>query len=149
MGNTNHITTKWLGNMAFESSNPSGLSLRIDAGEESGGEGTGYRPKALMLSSLAGCTGLDVAHLIKKMRLSVDDFTIEIYGELSEDHPQTYVSVNMEYHFYGEDLKEKKLQKAVDLSYEKYCGVSEMFKRFAEINISTHFHPKPKEAALK
>ena len=140
MGNTNHITTKWLGNMAFESNNPSGLSMRIDAGEESGGDGNGYRPKALMLSSLAGCTGLDVAHLMQKMRLKVDDFTIEIYGELSEEHPQTYVKVNMEYHFYGPELQEEKLQKAVDLSYEKYCGVSEMFKQFAEINLSTHFH---------
>ena len=143
MGNTNHVTTKWLGNMAFESNNPSGLSMRIDAGEESGGEGKGYRPKALMLSSLAGCTGLDVAHLIQKMRLKVDDFTIEVYGELSEEHPQTYVKVTMEYHFYGADLKEEKLQKAVDLSYEKYCGVSEMFKKFSELNLSTHFHHTP------
>ena len=143
MGNTNHVTTKWLGNMAFESNNPSGLSMRIDAGEESGGEGKGYRPKALMLSSLAGCTGLDVAHLIKKMRLSVDDFSIEVYGELSEEHPQTYVMVNMEYHFHGRELQEDKLQKAVDLSYEKYCGVSEMFKRFAKLNITTHFHHNP------
>lgn len=140
MSNTNHVTTKWLGNMAFESNNPSGLSMRIDAGEESGGDGKGYRPKALMLSSLAGCTGLDVAHLVKKMRLSVDDFRIEVYGELSEEHPQIYVRVNMEYHFFGSDLKEDKLQKAIDLSFEKYCGVSEMFKQFAELKLSTHFH---------
>ena len=52
MAATNHISTKWLGNMAFESDNPSGMNLRIDAGPENGGEGSGYRPKALMLSSL-------------------------------------------------------------------------------------------------
>lgn len=140
MGNTNHISTKWLGNMAFESNNPSGISLRIDAGEESGGDGMGYRPKTLMLSSLAGCSGLDVAHLIKKMRLAVEDFNIEIYGELTDEHPKTYHRVSMEYHFYGSDLQEDKLKKAVDLSYEKYCGVSEMFKQFADLDISTHFH---------
>ena len=63
---TNHITTKWLGEMAFESNNPSGHTIRIDAGEDSGGSGAGLRPKALMLSALAGCSGLDVASLIKK-----------------------------------------------------------------------------------
>lgn len=139
---TNHITTKWLGNMAFESNNPSGLNLRIDAGPENGGEGSGLRPKALMLSSLAGCTGLDVASLIKKMKLEVDDFQIETIASLTEEHPKYYDSVTMEYHFHGSNLKEDKLQKAVDLSLEKYCGVSEMFRRFAQLEIKTVFHHK-------
>ncbi len=142
MANTNHISTKWMGNMAFESNNPSGISLRIDAGPESGGDGNGYRPKALMLSSLGGCTGLDVASLIRKMKLQVDDFHIDTVGYLSEEHPQIYYKVVVEYHFYGNDLNEKKLQRAVDLSIEKYCGVTEMFKGFAELDIQTFFHPR-------
>ncbi len=129
-----------MGKMAFESTNPSGKILRIDAGEEDGGESSGYRPKALMLSSLAGCTGLDVASLMKKMKLDVDDFTIDIVAEISEEHPQTYEKVIMEYHFYGNNLNEKKLQKAIDLSFEKYCGVSEMFKKFADVKIASFFH---------
>lgn len=140
MANTNHITTKWLGNMAFESNNPSGISLRIDAGPESGGEGSGYRPKALMLSSLGGCTGLDVASLIRKMKLKVDDFHIDTIGDLTEEHPQIYHKVKVEYHFYGSELNEDKLQRAVDLSIEKYCGVTEMFKGFAKLEIKTVFH---------
>ena len=142
MANTNHISTKWRGNMAFESNNPSGISLRIDAGPESGGEGEGYRPKALMLSALGGCTGLDVASLIKKMKLEVDDFHIDTIGHLSEEHPQIYYKVEVEYHFYGGNLNESKLQRAVDLSIEKYCGVTEMFKGFAELDIQTIFHHK-------
>lgn len=129
-----------MGKMAFESTNPSGKILRIDAGEEDGGESSGYRPKALMLSSLAGCTGLDVASLMKKMKLDVDDFTIDIVAELSDEHPQTYEKVIMEYHFYGNNLNEKKLQKAIDLSFEKYCGVSEMFKKFADVKTASIFH---------
>ncbi len=70
------ITTTWKGNMQFESTNPGG-SLIIDAAEELGGTNNGLRPKALMLSALAGCSGLDVASLIKKMRLEVTDFNIE------------------------------------------------------------------------
>jgi len=140
MGATNHITTKWLGNMAFESNNPSGHTLKIDIAEEDGGDSSGFRPKALMLSSLAGCSGLDVASLIKKMKLEVAEFTIETIANLTDEHPKFYDTVTLEYHFYGANLKEEKLQRAVDLSIEKYCGVMEMFRQFATLDIKTVFH---------
>ncbi len=140
MATTNHISTKWLGNMALESNNPSGIPVRIDAGPDSGGDGNGYRPKALMLSSLAGCSGLDIASLIKKMKLDVDDFHIETIGFLTEEYPQYYNKVLVEYHFYGANLNESKLQRAVDLSIDKYCGVTEMFRGFAELEFNTIFH---------
>ncbi len=137
---TNHITTTWLGEMKFESTNPSGHNLFIDAGKDNGGNSEGYRPKALMLSALAGCSGLDVASLIKKMKLEVDSFKIEIYANLTEEHPKYYDKVDMRFHFFGENLDEKKLQKAVDLSIEKYCGVMEMFRQFAKVNVVIHFN---------
>ncbi|MGB5369730.1 MAG: OsmC family protein [Flavobacteriaceae bacterium] len=140
MGTTNHITTKWLGNMAFESTNPSGLTLKIDAGPDDGGEGNGFRPKALMLSSMAGCSGLDVAGLIKKMKLEVENFHIETIAQLTDEHPKYYDKVLVEFHFHGANLKEDKLKRAVDLSVEKYCGVMEMFRHFAKIEIKTIFH---------
>ncbi|AXP80717.1 hypothetical protein CJ739_1630 [Mariniflexile rhizosphaerae] len=139
---TNLITTTWLGNMKFESTNPSGHNLFIDAGPENGGNGEGYRPKALMLSALAGCSGLDVALLIKKMKLNVADFKIDIEANLTEEDPKYYDKVTMHFHFYGGNLSEKKLQRAVDLSVEKYCGVMEMFRQFSELTIETHFHNK-------
>jgi putative redox protein len=135
-----HITTTWLGNMKFESTNPSGHNLFIDAGPENGGNSEGYRPKALMLSALAGCSGLDVALLIKKMKLEVDDFKIEIDANLTEVDPKYYDKVAMHFHFSGSNLNEKKLQRAVDLSIEKYCGVMEMFRQFADLKVETHFH---------
>lgn len=137
---TNHITTTWLGNMKFESTNPSGHNLFIDAGPDNGGEGEGYRPKALMLSALAGCSGLDVASLIKKMKLKVDDFKIEIDAHLTEEHPKFYDKVTMTFHFFGPQLNKEKLQRAVDLSIEKYCGVMEMFRHFSELKTETIFH---------
>ena len=137
---TNHITTTWKGNMKFESTNPSGHNLFMDAGPENDGNGEGYRPKALMLSALAGCSGLDVASLIKKMKLKVRDFKIEIEANLTEEHPKYYDKVTIEFHFFGNELNESKLQKAVDLSIEKYCGVMEMFRQFSELKIDTHFH---------
>ena len=139
---TNHITTKWLGGMKFERTNPSGNNLFIEASTENGEQAEGYRPKALMLSALAGCSGLDVASLIKKMKLDVADFNIEIDANLTDEDPKFYNKVTMAFHFFGGDLNEKKLQRAVDLSVEKYCGVMEMFRQFAELTIETHFHKK-------
>ena len=126
--------------MAFESTNPSGLDVKIDASPDDGGEGSGFRPKALMLSGLAGCSGLDIAVMIRKMKLEVDDFHIETIANLTDEHPKYYDKVTVEYHFHGKNLKEDKLQKAVDLSVEKYCGVMEMFRRFADVEIKTEFH---------
>lgn len=134
------VTTSWIENMQFESTNPSGETMRIDAGFENGGDNKGFRPKALMLSALAGCSGLDVASLIKKMRLEVTDFKIETEGLLTKEDPKTYHTVIVNYHFYGNNLNEEKLKKAVDLSIEKYCGVMEMFTQFAKVETNIFYH---------
>ncbi len=134
------VTTQWKGNMLFESDNPSGHSVLIDTSPENGGNNEGLGPKALMLSSLAGCSGLDVVSIMNKMKVTVDDFKMEVVGELTDEHPKYYHTVTVDYHFYGADLDEKKLQRAVDLSVETYCGVMEMFRRFAKVEINTYFH---------
>ncbi|NJB71395.1 putative redox protein [Saonia flava] len=135
---TNHITTKWLGGMAFESTNTSGNTFKIEDKEES----DGLRPKSLMLSALAGCSGLDVASLIKKMKLEVDTFKIDTIANMTEEHPKHYDAVVVEYHFYGSNLNEERLQRAVNLSVDKYCGVFEMFRQFAKMETKVIFHHK-------
>src|SRR5690606_42058991 len=100
------VTTTWKGKMQFESTNPSGETFLINAAAEHGGEGAGLRPKAMMLSALAGCSGLDVASLIEKMKLEVADFKIETIANLTEEHPKVYDAVTVEYHFYGSNLNE-------------------------------------------
>lgn len=137
---THQISTKWLGGMAFEATNPGG-KFRIDADIEIGGTDDGLRPKALMLDALAGCTGMDVASLVPKMKVLVDSFHIDVEGDLTEEHPKYYHSVRVVYHFYGKDLEEEKLQKIVNLSVEKYCGVMEMFRKFAQVDVKIEFHP--------
>ena len=104
----NIITTEWKGNMVFDSDNPSGLSLSMDSDEQFGGTNSGLRPKALMLSALAGCSGLDVVSLLMKMKVDVDDFKIITTGELTEEHPKYYNEVKVDYHFYGKNLNDKK-----------------------------------------
>ncbi len=134
------ITTTWKKNMQFESDNPSGHTVLIDTSEENGGNNAGLSPKAMMLSALAGCSGLDVIPLLKKMRVKIDNFKMVVEGELTNEHPKYYNNVTLEYHFYGKDLEKEKITKAVNLSTEKYCGVMEMFRKFAEIKMNINFH---------
>jgi putative redox protein len=137
---SNTVTTVWKENMLFESDNPSGHSVLIDTSPEHGGENRGLGPKAMMLSALAGCSGLDVVSLLKKMRAEVADFKMVVHGELTEEHPKYYHKVAVEYHFYGSDLQEDKINKAVTLSIDQYCGVMEMFRQFADVKTDVYLH---------
>ena len=139
---TNTVTTHWKKNMQFESDNPSGNTLIMFDASADNGSVKGFGPKALMLSSLAGCSGLDVDSLLEKMRAEVDDFNIVVTAELTEEHPKFYNKVKVDYHFTGSDLKEDKIKKAVNLSVEKYCGVMEMFRQFAEVKTEIFLHNK-------
>lgn len=134
------ITTHWRGNMVFESDNPRWPSIMMDASKDFGGTNSGMAPKAMMLSSLAGCSGLDIISILNKMKVKIDDFKMEVVGELTNEDPKYYHIVTVNYHFYGKNLKESKIKKAVDLSIEKYCGVMEMFRRFAKVNTAIHYH---------
>ena len=133
------ITTNWKGNMLFDSDNPSGHHVLMDTDVE-GKAREGLSPKALMLSSLAGCTGLDVVSILDKMKIDNYDLKMEVEGLLTDEHPKYYHTVILDYHFTGTDLNEEKINRAVQLSIEKYCGVMEMFRRFAEVKTNVHFH---------
>lgn len=121
------VDLAWKENMAFETEQD-GHPLIIDAGVESGGNNLGFRPKKLMLTALAGCTGLDVISILKKMKVVPEAFHVIVEGDVSEEHPKKYVEMKVIYQFKGKDLPLEKLQKAVNLSEEKYCGVSAVYK---------------------
>ena len=129
---TNKIEVSWKGQMLFESVAPEG-NVMIDAAPEVGGQGKGLRPKAMMLTALAGCSAMDIASLLKKMRAEVDDFKIEVEANLTEEHPKIYDKVKVTFRFYGKDFKKDKIEKTVNLSVERYCGVMEMFRKFSDV----------------
>jgi putative redox protein len=137
---SNKVVTHWKGNLQFESDNPSGHLVTMDTSQENGGHNSGLSPKAMMLSSLAGCSGLDVVSILKKMKVPFSDFRIDTYGELTDEHPKYYHTVSVEYHFYGNVLDEKKIERAVNMSIDTYCGVMEMFRKFSEVKTSIHYH---------
>lgn len=136
----NVVSTKWTQKSQFETDNPSGNKFTMFDKSQDNGDVFGFAPKALMLSSLAGCSGLDVVSLLTKMQAEVEDFNIEVTAELTEEHPKFYNKVKVDYHFTDAELQPKKIQKAVNLSVTKYCGVMEMFRQFAEVEIEIHLH---------
>lgn len=127
-----NIAVTWNQDMAF-TAEVNGFSLQLDAAPEVGGTSKGPRPKPLMLASLGGCTGMDVISILNKMRVEVEAFTIQILAEQTEEHPKVYHRIHLIYHFRGKDLPMDKLEKAVNLSQDKYCGVSAMLRKAADL----------------
>lgn len=136
MGHT--VISEWQGGMSFNTKTMGG-NVTLDADNTVGGEDKGVRPKALMLVALSGCTGMDVASLLKKMRVDVDSFKIEVSGELTEEHPKYYHKVKVDYYFSGSNIDHTKVEKAVNLSVDRYCGVFEMFRKFSDISHEIHY----------
>ncbi|MBI3133343.1 MAG: OsmC family protein [Bacteroidetes bacterium] len=126
------VVANWKGNMYFEADAPGGM-VKLDAAEDVGGQNKGNRSKPLMLVSLAGCTGMDIALLVQKMRIEVAGISIEVTGYLTDEHPKIYNRVHVLYTFKGDNVDREKTEKAVNLSFDKYCGVIAMFKSFAQV----------------
>lgn len=132
-------TTSWKQNMAFETQIGS-HKVMTDAPKEAGGDDKAASPKKLMMASLAGCTGVDVVEILKKMRIKIDDLLITVDAELTEDVPSLYKSMHITFEFKGDSLPLDKLKHAVELSQNKYCGVSMMYKKIMDISWEIRYH---------
>lgn len=131
------VVTEWKGNMTFEAV-IDGISVKMDADPQFGGIGFGARPKPMVLSSLAGCTGMDVISILTKKQVPVTHFQIHVNGELTETHPKYYKSIHVIFEvtgpgFEGDQSVFDKVQRAVKLSTENYCGVNAMLKNSCTI----------------
>ncbi|MBN2185640.1 MAG: OsmC family protein [Candidatus Krumholzibacteriota bacterium] len=127
------VDLEWNDRMSF-STTLDGHKIILDAAGESGGEDRGPRPKQFMLVALAGCTGMDVVSILKKMRVEIEGFHVIVEGELTDELPKYYHTMHVIYQFKGKDLPLDKLEKAVSLSEERYCGVSALYKKAIEIS---------------
>lgn len=126
------VSTRWLEDMAFETE-IDGHKITIDAKPEVGGKDRGPRPKSMMLAALGGCTSMDVISILKKMRVEVKSLNVIVEGELSEEHPKRFLKMHVIYEVEGENLPLDKIEKAVSLSEEKYCGVSAAYREVMKL----------------
>jgi putative redox protein len=126
------VDMSWTDQVAFQA-DMDGHKVVIDATEENGGNNLGPRPKQLMLTALAGCTGIDVIMILKKMKVEPEAFNVIVEADVTEEHPKHYTKMKIVYQFKGKDLPMDKLEKAVKLSEEKYCGVTAVYKKAMEM----------------
>lgn len=124
---TSTSSVRWDSGMAFQVEQD-GHRFVLDASAEAGGRDLGPRPKALLLSGLGACTGIDVVGILEKMRVKLDGLEIQVSAETRDEHPRIYTGIHVRYVFRGKDLPLEKLERAVKLSEETYCGVSAMLR---------------------
>jgi putative redox protein len=110
--------------------------LMMDGPESFGGSDAGIRPKELLLLSLAGCTGSDVASILAKKRIVLDGFDMNVTAEETEEHPKVFSSMHVEYVFRGRHIEAKDVERAIELSLTRYCGVTAMFQKAMEVTHS-------------
>lgn len=122
------------GNLAFEIEQ-GGHKYFVDGAKEFGGEDKGPSPKGLLLGGLAGCTGMDVASILKKMHIKYESLEVYVDAGQTDEHPKIYKDIVIEYHLTGsDDLDIEKIKRAVELSQDRYCGVSAMLKKASDIH---------------
>ena len=109
---------KWIDDLQFVARAGSGPAVVMDTPDSGGGAG----PMELMLMGTAGCTAMDVITILKKKRLNVTGFKINISGDRAEEYPKRFTDITIEYVVYGTDLKPEGVKQAIDLSEKKYCG---------------------------
>lgn len=120
------------GNMSFDVQ-VNGHNMVIDSSPSSGGNDEGPRPKSLMLVALGGCTGMDMASILRKMRVPFEGLSVKVDGNITEDHPRHFDKMHITYIIKGKDLPADKVEMAAKLSQEKYCGVTFSYKASIEI----------------
>jgi putative redox protein len=122
------IKASWLNGLSFEAE-VDGHKLYMDTSLEHGGKNIGPRPKPLMMVALAGCTGMDVAAILQKMRENVEELTVEVEGDVSEEHPKRFEAMKLIYRVKGKNISRANVEKAVNLSQTKYCGVTANYSK--------------------
>lgn len=111
-----------------------GLNMKLDTAKDFGGRERGPKPKSLMLVALGGCTGMDVASIMGKMKLSWEEFNVKVSGVLSDAYPRHWTKMHIVYNIKAKDIDRKKVEKAVSLSQERYCGVTYNYRASIEIS---------------
>jgi putative redox protein len=129
---------EWKGSMKFSALSGSGHEVLMDTSEASGGENSAGRPKEFLLHGLGGCTGMDVISILKKMRQIPKSFRIEVEADQTDEHPMVFKKIHIIYFFSG-DLDHEKVQRAIELSQTRYCGVSEMLRKTSDLTYEVRY----------
>ena len=128
-----NISVNWVDGLLMVGKSDSGHTITMDGPPESGGENLGVRPMEMLLLGVAGCTMIDIVTTLKKMRQDLSHLETKINAERATDHPKVFTNIHIQFILKGQNLDEKKVDKAITLSAEKYCSASIMLGETATI----------------
>jgi putative redox protein len=128
----NEARVTWVNEMQFVAETGSGHAIVLESGKET----KAPSPMEMLLVGLAGCTAVDVVHILKRMRQPVTDVQVNVKGVRADQHPKVYTQIEVEYVVTGRALSEEKVQRAVEMSETTYCSASVMLGKTASITSS-------------
>lgn len=123
----------WKGNVSFLAESGSGHTVLMDGAPEAGGQNLGPRPMELLLMGLGGCTSFDVVLILKKARQEISDCVVEIEAQRASSDPKVFTDIHLHFIITGHNIKTQQVERAIDLSAEKYCSASIMLKQTVNI----------------
>ena len=124
---------KWVQDVTFLGESGSGHSVVMDGAPEAGGRNLGFRPMEMLLLGLGGCSAFDVVMILKRGREKVTDCVVEVAADRAESDPKIFTQIRLRYIVSGKSLDLKKVERAVNLSAEKYCSASAILNKTAQI----------------
>ena len=133
---TMSVEMDWKGGLRFETTNGWGHTLVTDGARDAGGDESGFKPTELLLYGVAGCTGIDIVRILEKRRQKLHSLVIRVEADQNDDYPKPFHTIRVHYVATGEDLDEKSLAKAIELSEGKYCVVSQTLQEPARVSTS-------------
>jgi putative redox protein len=119
--------------MRFDVETGSGHHVILDAAEHNGGLNSGPQPMEMLLVALAGCSGMDILTILRKKRQDITGYELRIYGMRAEEHPKVYLDITLEHIFSGHNIRPEAVERAIELTEERYCGASAMLGKTATI----------------
>ncbi len=131
-----HARVKWLDHMSFVGESGSGHSVVLDGSPEHGGRNLGVRPMEMVLLGLGGCTAFDVVLMLQKSRQNVIDVEVSLDAVRAAEIPQVFTEIKAHFKIWGKELSAKHVERAVNLSADKYCSATKMLEKSAEITYS-------------
>ena len=130
------VKMHWAGGLKFEGDSAFGHKIETDGGKKAGGNEDGYKPTELVLFGIAGCTGIDIVRILEKQRQKLTSFEVTVTALQNEEYPKPFHTFEIKYVAKGENLSELKLAKAIELSEDKYCVISQTMQTVAKVTSS-------------
>ncbi len=131
----------WSKRLSFIGEAETGFSVPLGANPQVGGDNDGFRPMEMIAIGLAGCTAMDVISILQKKRQNVTAFEVQIHSQQAQEHPRVFTQIEIKYLIYGHEVEETAVQRALDLSENKYCPAQAMFKQIVPIKLSYKILP--------